>query len=234
VTAEVAVLTPLFGHAQYVGHMLDSLIAQTFQAWECCVVIDGPDRQAAEVAQFYAAQDKRIRWVMTLERRGVAAARNMAVRQTDAPLLLPFDADDMMDPEYLAVLQDACAPGDGVYPVCYASAKCLKPDGSASVFTYPPYRPDVFTEEFQIPNASMHPRAMWEALGGWDESWTHGAEDWHYWARAVARRIIEPINCRIPLWTYREHDGSRHSRTGRQFWHEHKPKIDAILNGEAT
>jgi glycosyltransferase involved in cell wall biosynthesis len=232
VTPAIAVLTPLFGHAQYLGQMLDSLLAQSVQAWECCVVIDGPDRAAAEVAQFYAAQDTRIRWVMTLERRGVAAARNMAVRQTDAPLLLPFDADDFMDPQYLAVLLEAWAvSADGKHPVCYAAANCLKSDGSSTVFTYPPYRPNFFTEEFQIPNASLHPRALWEHLGGWDETWTHGAEDWHYWARAVAERIIEPINCRIPLWTYREHDGVRHSRVGKQFWHQHKPVIDAILQG---
>lgn len=228
--AKIAVLTPLFGHAQYLGAMLDSLLAQTMQEWECCVVIDGPDRQASEVAQFYAAQDERIRWVMTLERRGVAAARNMAVKQTDAPLLIPFDADDMMDPDYLAVLYEAWKVSEKErHPVCYAAAKCLKPDGSVSVFTYPPYRPNFFTEEFQIPNSSLHPRALWEALGGWDETWTHGAEDWHYWARGVAKRIIDPVNCRIPLWTYREHNGARNSRVGRQFWPEHKKQIDAIL-----
>lgn len=230
--ANIAVLTPLFGHAKYLGAMLDSLLAQTFQEWECCVVIDGPDRQASEVAQFYAAQDPRIRWVMTLERRGVAAARNMAVKQTDAPLLMPFDADDMMEPEYLATLLQAhdLVP-DEPHPVAYAAARCLHPNGSVTVFQYPEFNPKRFTEYFQIPNATLHPRALWEELGGWDESWTHGAEDWHYWARAVAKGRITSINCRNALWTYREHDGPRQSRVGKQFWHQHKPKIDAILQG---
>lgn len=227
--ASIAVITPLFGHAQYLGDMLDSLCSQVFQDWECCVVIDGPDRKAPEVAQFYAAQDERIKWVMTTERRGVAAARNMAVRQTAAPWLIPFDADDMMDPDYLAVLYNSAILHTDKHAVCYAAARCLKPNGDVSVYTYPPYRPNFFTQEFQIPNSSLHPRLLWEDLGGWDESWTHGAEDWHYWARAVARRIIEPVNCRIPLWTYREHNGARNSRVGKQFWPEHKKKIDAIL-----
>jgi glycosyltransferase involved in cell wall biosynthesis len=231
-SAQVAVITPLFGHAEYLGDMLESLLSQDFVDWECCVCIDGPDKQAKQVARSYAESDPRITWVMTHERRGVSAARNLAVKNTTAPLLLPFDADDMMEPGYIETLVRSC---DGVvtgkYPVAYAAARCLRPNHSVSVFQYPEFNRSQFTEYFQVPNSSMHPRALWEELGGWDEAWMTGAEDWHYWARGVAADLITPVNCKSPLWAYREHEGIRNSRVGKQFWPQHKQKIDAILRG---
>lgn len=229
-SAEIAVLTPLFGHAAYVGAMLASLRAQTFPHWECAVVLDGPDDAAAAAVQAHADADPRITLHVLPERRGVAAARNVAVRATSAPWLLPFDADDLMQPEYLAALlanvQGRAAPP---YPVTYAAAACLQPDGRTSVFRYPAFDPTRFTESFQIPNTTLHPRALWQALGGWDEAWTHGAEDWHYWTRAVAGGLIAPLNDGRALWSYREHQGARQSRIGRQHWPTHKRVLDAIL-----
>ena len=232
-TPTVAVITPLFGHAQYIGTMLESLQAQTFQDWECHVRIDGRDDGAWTVACAIAERDHRISVTMSDEREGVAAARNRAVDQTTAPWLLPFDADDIMHPDYLERLVNAAAfaPPDAVWPAVFTSASCLKPNGKRETFHYPPFNPARFVDEFQVPNSSLHPRAMWEAIGGWDESWTHGAEDWHYWTRAVALNRLHPMHIHAPLWTYREHQGSRNSVVGRQYWSEHKKTLQGILEG---
>lgn len=233
-TPTVAVITPLFGHAQYIRAMLTSLREQTFQDWECHVAIDGYDPAAwSAVAEF---RDARITVDMPQERQGVAAARNRAVTATTAPWLLPFDADDLMHPEYLHRLVEtaATAPPDAVWPAVFTSASCLKPTGRTETFHYPPFNPATFVDVFQVPNSSLHPRAMWEALGGWDEAWIHGAEDWHYWTRVVALKRLHPMHVHAPLWTYREHQGSRNSVVGRQYWSEHKKTLQGILEGRNT
>lgn len=233
-SARVSVITPLFGHAEYITPMLHSLQGQTMPNWECCVVIDGTDHKALFAVQAVAAADDRVTCIMTAAQRGVAAARNTAVRNTTAPWLLPFDADDMMHPTYIAsLLAKAEFEESDRAPVVYAAAECLRPNGQSEVFSYPTFDAGRFTDYFQIPNSSLHPRELWEALDGWDEEWRHGAEDWHYWARAVAADIIAPCNIKAALWTYREHNGARNSRLGREFWPEHKAKIDEILSASA-
>lgn len=228
----IAILTPLYGHSAFIADMLRSLVAQSFKNWECVVVLDGPDEAAFLAAS--GIEDDRIKILAFDRRRGVSACRNEAVRQTTAPWLLPFDADDLMDPEYLRELlqtvgQLDVSQYDKRWPVAYASARCQQPNGAISVFQYPPFNPDRFTEEFQIPNTALHPRVIWEILGGWDETWTEGAEDWHYWTRAVAKGLILSVNIPFAMWTYREHGGHRHSRVGRANWQEHKQVLDQIL-----
>lgn len=228
----VAIITPLYRHGEFIADMLRSLVAQSFTDWECVVMLDGPDAEAFTAAS--SIEDDRIQ-VLSFDRRcGVAACRNEAVRQTTAPWLLPFDADDTMDPSYLhellrSVGQLEVSQYDKRWPVAYAAARCQQPNGAVSVFQYPPFNAEQFTEYFQIPNTTLHPRVLWEILGGWDETWTEGAEDWHYWTRAVAAGLLLPINIPFALWTYREHDGHRNSRVGKAHWQEHKQVLDRIL-----
>lgn len=231
----VAVLTPLHGHAMYIGEMLTSLQAQTFEDWECCVVIDGYDEQAIEVVDKFVMLDDRISMVWHQEKKGVAAARNLAASLTDSEWLLPFDADDVMKPTYLHTLLDSVFPphpDGGESPVVFTAAECIRADGTRYVFAYPPFNRSAFTSLFQIPNASLHHRILHDALGGWDERWVNGAEDWHYWTRAVAKDLIHTVNIREAHWCYREHDGARNSRVGARHWLTHKATLDRILSGE--
>lgn len=226
----VAVLTPLRGHAEYLPAMLDSLQAQTMPDWECAIVLDGPDEHARAIAQGYADTDPRIAVYVFAHWQGLPSARNAAARATSAPWLLPFDADDVMDPE---LLQELLAAGDArleLGAVVFTPARCVWPDGRTEIFRYPPFNPARFADECQLTGAALRRRSLWEALGGLDEGWTMGAEDWHFYARAVARGLLVPVQLAQPRWTYRQHDGARNSRVGERAWHLLQPKLRAALH----
>ena len=97
---QVAVIVPAYGVAHLLGEALDSLLAQTFTAWECLVIDDGaPDDVAGAVAPYLS--DPRIRFLATTN-QGVSGARNTAIAATCAPLIALLDGDDRFRPDYLA------------------------------------------------------------------------------------------------------------------------------------
>lgn len=99
----VSVLIPAYNRADTIGATLDSLVQQTYPNTEIVVVDDGSrDGTAAVVARY----GDRVRYVYQ-SNRGLAAARNRAQQESRGRLLAWLDADDVCEPERLAV-QVAC------------------------------------------------------------------------------------------------------------------------------
>ena len=59
--AVVSVIVPMYKVEKYIERCLDSLIKQTFQDIEIICVDDGSPDKSGEIAEQYAAQDKRIK-----------------------------------------------------------------------------------------------------------------------------------------------------------------------------
>jgi glycosyltransferase involved in cell wall biosynthesis len=57
----VGVLVPVFNGAEHLAECVESLLAQTYQNWECAIVNNCSTDNSAAIAREYAAQDSRIR-----------------------------------------------------------------------------------------------------------------------------------------------------------------------------
>jgi glycosyltransferase involved in cell wall biosynthesis len=100
----VGVIVPAYNAAPYIAEALNSVLAQTYTNWEVIVVNDGsPDTEALEVA--LAPFLPRIIYIKQ-ENQGTAAARNTAIRHTQAELIALLDADDVWLPDSLAIQVD--------------------------------------------------------------------------------------------------------------------------------
>jgi len=105
VTPDVAVLTPVYDAAAFLGRALGSLQAQTLTSWELVVVDDGStDDVAAALALFL--DDPRIRILRHDANRGLGAALNAGLAATTAPLVAYLPADDVWAAGHLAALRD--------------------------------------------------------------------------------------------------------------------------------
>lgn len=94
----VTVAIPAYS-PRYISQTVDSVIAQSFQDFEIVVVNDGsPETEALELA--LAPYRSRIRYIAQ-ENAGGAAARNTAVQQARAPLIVNLDHDDLLYPDHL-------------------------------------------------------------------------------------------------------------------------------------
>ena len=57
--ALVSIVIPCYNQAHYMAETLDSVIAQTYENWECIILNDGATDNTEEVALAYCKENKR-------------------------------------------------------------------------------------------------------------------------------------------------------------------------------
>ena len=97
----VSVLVPVLDVAGLLPRCLDSLLAQTHRPLEIIVVNDGSADASAEVIERYAARHPEVRAVHQ-EHRGLGPARNAALAVAGGEYVAMVDADDWVEPGFLA------------------------------------------------------------------------------------------------------------------------------------
>lgn len=97
-----SVIIPCYNTATFVGAAIRSCLAQTVHDLEVIVVDDGSTDDSATVIQDVAAEDSRVR-VIRQANRGLGAARNAGLAVARGAFVNFLDADDLFDPEKLAV-----------------------------------------------------------------------------------------------------------------------------------
>ncbi|WP_320670275.1 glycosyltransferase [Patulibacter defluvii] len=97
----VSVVVPYFRLERYVAATLDSVAAQTYPRIETIVVNDGSLRDADLEAMAEAAAREGV-VVVTQANSGLGAARNFGISQAAGRYVLPLDADDVLEPTFVA------------------------------------------------------------------------------------------------------------------------------------
>jgi glycosyltransferase involved in cell wall biosynthesis len=119
-SASVAVVIPYFEDGQYLPDSVRSVLAQTFNDLEIVVVDDGSVREQATEVLAAAGLDQ-IRVITLPNNSGTAAARNAGIRATDSSLIVILDADDLIEPTFIAEALEAFA--GGTYGAVYTQVK---------------------------------------------------------------------------------------------------------------
>lgn len=95
----VSVLMPAYNAARTIRRACASLIAQTFEDWECVVVDDGSHDETAELVE--QIHDTRFRVIRLQENVGRGAARQIALENSRGKFVAFLDADDWWYPAKL-------------------------------------------------------------------------------------------------------------------------------------
>ena len=112
----VSVVIPMFQSAEWIGPTLATVEAQTYPLIETIVVDDGSTDHGSEVvAEFASSCERPVRLIRTTN-RGVAAARNTGITESDGEFVALLDADDLWGPRKLE-LQVARLGASGA-PMC--------------------------------------------------------------------------------------------------------------------
>lgn len=101
----VSVITPTYNRAHLLGEMLDSVLAQTYQNWECIVVDDGSSDRTDALMTTYTADDIRFRYLHRPPEKvkGANACRNIGLEAAQGDYIMFFDSDDVMTPDHMMV-----------------------------------------------------------------------------------------------------------------------------------
>ena len=125
---------------RYLKEMLDSILAQTYENWEVCVADGSPRGEDVErVLSRYAEKDRRFKYVILGENKGISGNTNAAMDMADGDFIVLADHDDTMTPDALY----ECAKVLNEHPGCdviYSDEDKMDMDGGA-LFD-PHFKPD--------------------------------------------------------------------------------------------
>lgn len=191
-TPRVAVIVPVRDAGTLLRRALASVAAQTVSDHETVIVDDGSRHPRTLALLETAKRSRGIRVARHPEPRGPAAARNRAVGETRAPFLLPLDADDWLKPDFLAKTLAAIdrEPGADIAHSWVGLA-----GGHHGVWRTGPLAIPPLLARCTLHVTALVRREVWERVGGWDERFRDGAEDWDFWiaaAAAGARAVAVP------------------------------------------
>lgn len=214
----VSVVVPTFNRANTVSRTLDSLHAQTSDAWEVILIDDGSTDSTQEVLE-QAADGVRVRWAPrdADRRKGANACRNQGAALARGNYLIFLDSDDVLTPACIEQRVAACqeAPGHALW--VFDSE--VRKRGKATVFNRDPeqrteanYLAMFLTDA--IPWLIMSP--LWERdaflkLGGFDEGiQRHQDAELHIHALAAGLKVARITGASDNAWLL----GDEHAKRG--------------------
>lgn len=123
---KVTFIIPAYNAEKYLPEAVESILAQTCDAWKIIIVDDCSTDHTLQIAEDFATRDERITLMrMKSQSGGAFLPRKAAIIAADTPLISPLDADDTITPEYLQRLLDTMEKenADVVYPMMYSLRK---------------------------------------------------------------------------------------------------------------
>jgi len=200
----VSVIIPCFNQADFLAEAIDGALAQNYAPMEIIVVNDRSTDATAEVAGRFGDQ---IRYCATAH-RGLAAARNQAIKNSTGELIALLDADDRWLPGKLAYQVERLLAAPEVAMI-FSAYRCFTADKrSWTVGVQDGVRPTAH-DQLHLNRAnvltSIFRRAIFDRVGGFDES-LQRCEDWDLWIRIAA---VAPImGTSKVVAEYRQHPGT--------------------------
>ena len=177
---KISVITPVHNRPYFLEEAVDSIRQQSFNDWEHIIVDDGSTNpQTKEILKKIEGGPKL--FIYRTANRGLGAARNFGIEQSNGQYILTLDDDDKWHPDFMAKALELFdkKPGTGVVTAWLKefgmSNHLVKIAGG-----------DV--KNFLIENNSVHglfKKELWAACGKYDEQLT-AYEDWEFWLRITA------------------------------------------------
>jgi glycosyltransferase involved in cell wall biosynthesis len=99
-TADVSILLCTYNRADLLSRAVDSVLNQSYSAWELIIVDDGSTDETASVIERYREADERIRSVRH-ENQGLPKSRNLAIENARGAYLALIDDDDEYSPDHI-------------------------------------------------------------------------------------------------------------------------------------
>ena len=126
----ISVIIPTYNRAHLIGETLDSILAQTFQNWECIIVDDYSTDNTDEVISNYMRVDKRFSYYKKPNHllKGPSASRNFGLTKAKGDYINWFDSDDLMHPEKMET--DLKMINSGNYDFTISQSKFFTGDGA--------------------------------------------------------------------------------------------------------
>lgn len=136
---KVSIILPVYNGQQYLAECLDSILAQTMEAFELLCVNDGSTDGTRAILLDYQRRDPRIR-ILDQENGGYGRAMNRGIREAIGAYIAVVESDDCICADMLAALYSAAEESGA--DVVKADFTSFTGAGEERRFTYMQTLPD--------------------------------------------------------------------------------------------
>jgi len=212
----VSVIVPLYNYGRYLKQALESLMAQTFQAFEVVIVDDASTDGSGDIADSFADHRHGIRVIHHSKNRGTAAANNTGIEAAYGEYITILSADDWYQPERLAKMYEAAISNPGRV-ICDDIVFCT--DGHRKTVRMEAVERELLFLAHQntMHAGIMFKRRWWKEVGGYPEVMSDGREDWAF-NIALARAGYAGKHLDYAGYCYRREGQNRTTRRGTPRW----------------
>jgi glycosyltransferase involved in cell wall biosynthesis len=200
----VSIVIPCFNPGAWLLDAVASARAQTYGRVETILVNDGTDRD--ECRTHIQEASRKVDVYLEQPNRGPAAARNTGFAAARGRYAVPLDADDLLQPAYVA---ECMAAMKAAPEAAFVYTDCLVFGAHRFLERLPEYNLYGLLDRNFLTYAALMSKEDWERAGGYDESLRLGCEDWEFWLRLGARGRFGH-HLALPLFRYRRQGPSRY------------------------
>ena len=115
--AHISVIVPIYNMEKLMRKCIDSILAQTFQDYECLLIDDGSKDGSPAICDEYAAKDSRFK-ACHKPNGGLSDARNYGLARAQGEYTIFFDPDDWVDTDCLKDLYAKALETDADMVMC--------------------------------------------------------------------------------------------------------------------
>ncbi|NKB23250.1 MAG: glycosyltransferase [Kiritimatiellae bacterium] len=205
---KLSVVMPVHNTDLYLEEAIQSILNQTFQAYEFIIINDGSTDHSGAIIDDYAKKDRRI-VAIHQPHKGLIGSLNSAISLVNTSFIARMDADDISLParlecqyRYMIERPDIAVLGTAVRYI-HSSHSAIP-----SAVDQRPMTPTELTKWFKRGDCPVvHPTVMmrkdiFDEVGGYSPAYIH-AEDFELWIRIARRYRI--MNLRDALLYVRLH-----------------------------
>ena len=100
---KVTIVIPVYNTEKYIKKCLDSILEQTYEAYEIIIIDDGSTDGSSQICDTYAKKNKKIRVIHT-KNNGAYVARKIAIENAQGDCITFVDSDDWIEKDMLEEL----------------------------------------------------------------------------------------------------------------------------------
>lgn len=123
----ISIIIPTYNRAHVIQRAVNSVLRQTYAAYELIIVDDGSTDDTADVIA--GMQDHRISYIPLQENQGVAHARNAGIREAKYDYIAFLDSDDEWMPDKLELQMHRMLDHSEKFGLVYCRMGGLRRDG---------------------------------------------------------------------------------------------------------
>ncbi len=203
----VSVLLPVFNGEAYLPEAIESVLGQTFEAFEFIIVNDGSSDRSSEIIASYI--DQRIHCLNFETNVGLVDALNAGLSVAQGKYIARIDADDKWCPDKLEKQLGLFSERPEI-ALCGTWYTQIDYDGEVIRSVDLPVLPEENYVQLFMQNTFVHSGVMFQAqivrsLGGYDSAWQH-IEDYALWLALAEKYPVYNLPERLVY--YRLHRNS--------------------------